>query len=70
MKKSEAIKVFKSGSKLADSMGVTRQFISKLPEELPQKYADWIRGAAFRLGKLDELPLGASEAAYFQRKSS
>lgn len=50
MKKSEAINVFGNGTKLADAMGVTKQFVSQLPDDLPQKYVDWIMGAAVRHG--------------------
>ena len=49
MNKSNYVKVFGSGVNLAKAMGVSRQAVSQLPEQLPQKYIDWINGAAMRL---------------------
>lgn len=52
MKKSEAIRLFDTGAALARAVGLTRGRISQWPDELTQKQADLVRGAAVRLGKM------------------
>lgn len=50
MKKNEAIELFGSVKSLAEALGITRQAIYKLPDDLPFAHADRINGAALRLG--------------------
>ena len=52
MRKSEAILLFGSQSRLADALGVGRSAVSQWPELLPQRQADQVCGAALRLGLL------------------
>lgn len=51
MRKSEAIQIFDSGAALARAVGLSRGRISQWPDELTQKQADLVIGAALRLGK-------------------
>ena len=50
MKKQDAIYNFRSVTKLARALGVSRATIYSWPEELEQKQTDLIVGAASRLG--------------------
>lgn len=52
MKKVDAIKLFDSGAGLARAVGLTRGRISQWPDDLSQKQADLVMGAAVRLGKI------------------
>jgi hypothetical protein len=54
MLKSEAIKLFGNATKLGLAVGLSKGRISQWDEELTQKQADLVRGAAMRLGK--EIP--------------
>jgi len=51
MTKSQAIELFGSVKALADALGIQPQAIYQWPEALDQKRADWVKGAALRLGK-------------------
>ncbi len=53
MYKSEAIHLFGSQTRLADSLGLGRSAVSQWPDELHQRQADQVMGAALRLGLLD-----------------
>lgn len=53
MTKAQAIAMFGSVKALADAIGVQPQAIYQWPEELDQKRADWVKGAALRLGKYE-----------------
>lgn len=50
MTKAEAIKLFDGVPKLAAALGVTRQRIYQMPDDLSTAEADRIVGAAVRLG--------------------
>ncbi len=50
MNKKEAIDIFGSAKELALALGSSRSAISHIPENLPQKKADEVIGAAIRLG--------------------
>lgn len=52
MTKAEAISLFNSAANLARAVGLTRGRISQWEENLTQKQADMVIGAAVRLGKL------------------
>lgn len=52
-RKSEAVKLFGSVTKLGQALGISSQAVSQWPEQLPQRYIDQIRGAALRLGLLE-----------------
>lgn len=52
MNKKAAIDLFGSVQGLADALGITRQAIYKWPDELPQRTADEVLGAAVRVGHL------------------
>lgn len=52
MTKKEAIAMFGTVIGLARALGITRAAIYQWPEELTQRQADEITGAALRLGKL------------------
>lgn len=52
MKKQSAIALFGTGTALAHALGITKSAVSQWPEELPQRIADEIHGAAIRLGKI------------------
>lgn len=55
MTKAEAIAIFgETQTDLAQALKVSRQLISWLPDDLPERYADRVLGAAVRLGKLPE----------------
>ncbi len=56
MTKSTAIYFFSGVANLAKDINVTRATIYNWPEELPQKTADLISGAALRLGIKLEFP--------------
>lgn len=51
MKKIEAIALFGSQSATARALGVTPSYISQWPDELPERLADRVVGAAIRLGR-------------------
>lgn len=51
MRKSDAIRIFETGAALARAVGLSRGRISQWPDELTQKQADLVIGAALRLGK-------------------
>lgn len=50
MDKQLAIKLFGSGAALGRAMGLSRQYISLMPDTLPSSIADRIVGAALRTG--------------------
>lgn len=52
MRKSQAILLFGSQSRLADAVGLGRSAVSQWPEILLQRQADQVLGAAMRLGLL------------------
>jgi UTP--glucose-1-phosphate uridylyltransferase len=52
MKKSDALKMFDSAADLGRALGLSRSRICQWPEELTQKQADLVIGAAIRLGKI------------------
>lgn len=54
MNKSEAIKLFGSAASMARALGVTRGNICHMPEQLCQRDADRVVGAAMRLGLYSE----------------
>ncbi|WP_407059243.1 hypothetical protein ACJBUE_20240 (plasmid) [Ralstonia syzygii subsp. celebesensis] len=60
MTKKEAILIFGSGAALGRALGVTRSAIWQWPDQLDQKQADMVVGAAIRLGK--PLPNGVAPA--------
>lgn len=51
MRKTQAIEMFGSVRELADALGIQPQAIYQWPDDLDQKRADWIKGAALRLQK-------------------
>jgi hypothetical protein len=51
MTKTQAVAVFGSQAELARALDLTRAAVSRWPEELEERIADRIRGAAVRLGK-------------------
>lgn len=51
MTKSQAREVFGSFADVARALNVSRSYVSRWPEDLPENIADRIRGAAVRLGK-------------------
>lgn len=55
MKKQEAIQIFKNSRGLAKAVGVTPQYISRWPSQLTQRQIDWVVGAAYRLGKIEDV---------------
>jgi len=62
MKKTTAINFFGSTKKLADALGISRHAIYQWPEDLPQRTADEVVGAAIRTGRISvdsEFPLSA-----------
>lgn len=62
MTKTEAIQIFgDSAVALAKAVGLTKARISQWDDELTQKQADLVRGAAVRLGK--SIPEHLREAA-------
>ena len=68
MTKSDAIDLFGSAAKLARAVGLSRARISQWGNELTQRQADLVTGAAVRLGKLalqhcDEHPPLSGSAA-------
>jgi transcriptional regulator with XRE-family HTH domain len=66
MTKAEAVALFGERNKdLAEALGVSASAISQWPPELPQEYADRVRGAALRLGKtvLADAPIDTQKAA-------
>lgn len=52
MTKAEAIHLFDGVPALASALGISRQAIYMWPDDLPQRTADEVRGAALRLGRL------------------
>ena len=50
MTKAQAIKLFGHRKELQDALGITRQALDQWPDKLTQKQADWVAGAALRLG--------------------
>lgn len=52
VRKSEAIKLFGTQTRLADALGLGRSAVSQWPDELAQRQADQVLGAALRLGLL------------------
>lgn len=56
MKKSQAVTLFGSVGDLAKALGITPQAIYQWPDDLPQRTADEVIGAAVRLGKLPSAP--------------
>lgn len=56
MTKSQARDVFGSFANLARAVGVSRAYVSRWPEDLPENIADRIRGAMVRLGKPVPVP--------------
>jgi UTP--glucose-1-phosphate uridylyltransferase len=52
MRKSEALKIFGSQTRLADALGLGRSAVSQWPDELNLKQSDQVLGAALRLGLL------------------
>lgn len=52
MHKQVAVKMFGSGAALARAIGVTRQYVSAMPDELPISISDRVVGAALRTGKI------------------
>jgi UTP--glucose-1-phosphate uridylyltransferase len=57
MTKSDAVALFGgTQSAVAEALGVTRSYVSQWPEELDQRIADRVLGAAVRLGKIAAPP--------------
>ncbi|WP_081686725.1 UTP--glucose-1-phosphate uridylyltransferase GalU [Chitinilyticum litopenaei] len=52
MRKSEALQLFGNQTRLAEALGLGRSAVSQWPDELPQRQADQVLGAALRLGLL------------------
>ena len=50
MTKAQAIKLFGHRKELQDALGITRQALDQWPDKLTTKQADWVIGAAIRLG--------------------
>lgn len=63
MKKSTAIRVFGSASRLADAIGVSKQAISLWPDELTTRQTNEVVGAMLHAGKLTDL-LSTAEDGY------
>lgn len=55
MRKKDAVKIFKNSRGLATAVGVTPQYISRWPEQLTQRQIDWVVGAAYRFGKIEDI---------------
>lgn len=51
MTKKQAIAIFGNGAELGRAIGLSRSRISQWPEDLGQREADLVVGAALRLGK-------------------
>jgi transcriptional regulator with XRE-family HTH domain len=63
MTKSEAVAMFGgTQADLARAIGVTRSYVSQMPEQLRPEIADRVVGAAVRLGKLAAVPSPGSPA--------
>lgn len=56
MRKSEALQLFGTQTRLAEALGLGRSAISQWPDLLPQRQADQVLGAALRLGLLKHHP--------------
>lgn len=54
MKKAEAIALFGDTQATADALGITYAAVAQWPVNLPERIADRVRGAAWRLDKLSE----------------
>ncbi|WP_148715891.1 UTP--glucose-1-phosphate uridylyltransferase GalU [Chitinolyticbacter meiyuanensis] len=52
MRKNDAISLFGSQTRLAAALGLGRSAVSQWPDDLPQRHADQVCGAALRLGLL------------------
>lgn len=50
MTKTQAIKLFGHRKELESALGITRQALDQWPDKLTTKQADWVTGAAVRLG--------------------
>ncbi len=50
MTKKQALKLFGGLKPMAEALGISRQAIDQWPDKLTQKQADWVSGAALRLG--------------------
>ncbi|WP_373278002.1 UTP--glucose-1-phosphate uridylyltransferase GalU [Andreprevotia lacus] len=68
MNKQEAIHLFGSQTRLADALGLGRSAVSQWPDELAQRQADQVRGAALRLGLLAQ-PLARTDSMQKVRKA-
>jgi len=52
MTKADAIRLFETQAGLARALGITRAAIAQWPDELTQRQADEVTGAAVRMNKL------------------
>jgi hypothetical protein len=50
MTKKQALKLFGGLKPMAEALGISRQAIDQWPDKLTTKQADWVSGAALRLG--------------------
>ncbi|MBM5575401.1 hypothetical protein GKO28_15380 [Deefgea sp. CFH1-16] len=50
MRKSDALQLFGSQTRLAEALGLGRSAVSQWPDQLNQKQSDQVMGAALRLG--------------------
>jgi hypothetical protein len=50
MTKKQALKLLGGVKPMSEALGISRQAIDQWPERLTQKQADWVSGAALRLG--------------------
>ncbi|UXY13694.1 UTP--glucose-1-phosphate uridylyltransferase GalU [Chitiniphilus purpureus] len=55
MRKLDAIRIFGTQSRLAAALGLGRSAVSQWPDDLPQRHADQVQGAALRLGLLPDV---------------
>ncbi|HSC78858.1 MAG TPA: UTP--glucose-1-phosphate uridylyltransferase GalU [Chitinolyticbacter sp.] len=69
MRKLNAIQLFGTQTRLAAALGLGRSAVSQWPDELPQRHADQVRGAALRLGLLNVSDLKGEFAMQKVRKA-